>query len=85
MPYPHIPVMPQEVLDYLDCRPGGTYADGTLGGTGHARAILEKTGPNGMLIGCDQDADAFANAKEVLRPFGHRVRLFHGNFAEFPD
>ena len=85
MPYPHIPVMQQEVLDYLDCRPGGIYADGTIGGTGHARAILEKTAPNGMLIGCDQDADAIANAKEVLRPYRRRVRLFHGNFAQFPD
>jgi 16S rRNA (cytosine1402-N4)-methyltransferase len=85
MPYLHIPVMQQAVLDYLDCKPGGIYADGTLGGAGHARAILEKTAPDGMLIGCDQDADAVANAEEVLRPFQHRSRLFHGNFAQFPD
>jgi len=85
MPYLHIPAMVQEVIEYLDCRPGGIYADGTLGGTGHARAILENTAPDGMLIGCDQDIDAVENAKELLRPFGHRVRFYHGNFSQFPD
>lgn len=84
MAYPHIPVMLQEVLHYLNCRPGGVYADGTLGGTGHARAMLEKSAPDGILIGCDQDADAISNAKEALISFGRRVRLFHGNFIQFP-
>lgn len=84
MAYPHIPVMQQEVLQYLNCRPGGIYADGTLGGTGHARAILEKSAPDGILIGCDQDADAISNAKDALRLFQQRVYLFHGNFVQFP-
>jgi 16S rRNA (cytosine1402-N4)-methyltransferase len=84
MAYPHIPVMRQEVLHYLHCRPGGIYADGTLGGTGHARAILEKSAPDGILIGCDQDADAISNATEALAPFCRRVHLFHGNFVQLP-
>ncbi len=84
MPYPHIPVMPQEVLHYLNCRPGGVYADGTIGGTGHARIILENTAPDGILIGCDQDADAISNAKKALISFAQRVHLFHGNFVRFP-
>jgi 16S rRNA (cytosine1402-N4)-methyltransferase len=85
MAYPHIPVMQREVLQYLNCRPGCIYADGTLGGTGHARAILEKSAPDGILIGCDQDADAISNARKALMVFGNRVRLFHGNFVQFPD
>ncbi len=84
MPYPHIPVMIQEVLHYLNCRPGRIYADGTLGGAGHARAILERTAPDGILVGCDQDADAVSNAREALIMFQQRVHLFHGNFVQLP-
>ena len=63
MAYRHVPVMRTEVIDHLNCRPGGIYADGTLGGAGHARDILERSAPDGLLIGLDQDADAVANAK----------------------
>lgn len=74
-----------EVLEYLNCRPGGVYADGTLGGAGHARAILERSAPDGVLIGLDQDADAIANARILLADQGARVRLFHRNFAHLPE
>jgi 16S rRNA (cytosine1402-N4)-methyltransferase len=80
MGYRHIPVMAAEALAYLDCRPGKIYVDGTLGGAGHARAILERSGPDGLLIGLDQDADAIANARDVLAPYSARVRLIHANF-----
>ncbi|MCK7511382.1 MAG: 16S rRNA (cytosine(1402)-N(4))-methyltransferase RsmH [Desulfobacterales bacterium] len=59
--------------------------DGTLGGAGHARAILERTAPDGRLVGLDQDADAIANAAAVLEPFADRVRLVHANFARLPE
>jgi len=85
MPYRHVPVMSAEVLEFLNCRPGGTYVDGTLGGAGHARAILERTAPDGVLIGVDQDADAIAHAETALRPFADRVRLVHANFARLPE
>lgn len=85
MPYRHVPVMLAEVLEFLNCRPGRTYVDGTLGGAGHARAVLERTAPNGRLIGLDQDADAIANAASVLRPFGDRVHLVHANFEHLPE
>ena len=85
MPYRHIPVMRAEVLEFLDCRPGKTYVDGTVGGAGHARAILERTAPDGVLIGLDQDADAIAHAKTALEPFAGRVRLVHANFAQLPE
>jgi 16S rRNA (cytosine1402-N4)-methyltransferase len=80
MGYRHIPVMRTEVLEYLNCRPGRVYVDGTLGGAGHAWAILERSGPDGLLVGLDQDADAIANARIVLAPFSDRVRLIHENF-----
>jgi 16S rRNA (cytosine1402-N4)-methyltransferase len=83
--YRHIPVMRPEVLAYLNCRPGGVYVDGTLGGAGHARDILDHSAPDGRLIGFDQDADAIANARIVLAPYGDRVRLIHENFARMAD
>ena len=85
MPYPHIPVMQQEVLDYLNCRPGKIYVDCTLGGAGHARRILENISPDGILIGIDQDVDAIENAKEMLKPYALNIRLFHGNFIQLPE
>jgi 16S rRNA (cytosine1402-N4)-methyltransferase len=83
--YRHIPVMPAEVLEYLDCRPGKIYVDGTLGGAGHARAILERSAPDGILIGLDQDGDAIANARTVLAAYSGRVQLVHENFARLAD
>ncbi len=85
MPYRHIPVMQREVLQYLNCRSGKTYVDGTLGGAGHARSILEKIGPRGLLIAIDQDIEAIENAEESLKAFKTKIRLFRGNFAQLPD
>ena len=83
MRFKHIPVMVNEVLQYMDCRGGKIYADCTLGGAGHAKAILEKIIPDGMLIGIDQDEDAIENAKNVLKPFAANTHLFHDNFIHF--
>lgn len=57
----HVPVLLHEVLEGLAIRPNGVYVDGTFGGGGHSRAILEKLGPTGRLIAFDQDAAAQAN------------------------
>ena len=85
MPLKHIPVMISEVLHYLDCKPGKVYVDGTLGGSGHARAICSKISPGGVFIGIDQDIDAIKNAKNVLESFNITIRLFHGNFINLPE
>lgn len=85
MSYRHIPVMPAEVLQYLDCRPGKIHVDGTLGGAGHALTILKKIMPDGLLIGIDQDRDAIRNVEQVLGGYAANVRLFHGNFVRMPD
>ncbi len=76
--------MVDEVLHYLNCRPGGIYVDGTLGGAGHARRIIEQILPHGLFIGIDQDKDAIENAKEVLKPYSDRVNLFRANFISLP-
>jgi len=65
----HLSVMPAEVLEFLQCRSGGLYVDGTLGGGGHAALILEASKPDGRVIGLDIDGDAIAEAEKFLKPF----------------
>jgi 16S rRNA (cytosine1402-N4)-methyltransferase len=80
----HVPVMLQEVLKFLQPRSGGHYVDGTLGGGGHTQAILERSAPDGKVLGIDTDAQAIARIKERLSDFVNngRLVLVHGNFAE---
>ena len=85
MSYRHIPAMLNEVVNYLNCRPGKVYVDGTLGGCGHARAICEKIIPGGTFIGIDQDIDAISNAETVLKDYSSIIHLFHGNFISLPE
>ncbi|MDI3538167.1 MAG: rRNA (cytosine1402-N4)-methyltransferase [Bacillota bacterium] len=85
MTFRHEPVMLDEVLYYLGCRPGGLYIDCTLGGGGHAREILERTAPDGVLLGIDRDEAALAAAGEKLEPYGDRVRLVHANFCRLKE
>ncbi len=60
------------------------YCDGTLGGGGHAEALLAASAPDGVLLGVDRDAEALAVAARRLRPFGDRARLVHGDYRELP-
>jgi 16S rRNA (cytosine1402-N4)-methyltransferase len=85
MRYRHIPVMVKEVIHYLDCSPGKSYVDGTLGGGGHAQAILRAIAPDGFLIGIDRDPDAVACAREALRKFRPNVQIFHNSFTHLPQ
>ena len=85
MPFRHVSAMLHEAVACLNCAPGGVYVDGTLGGAGHARAICERIMPQGQLIGIDQDLDAVANARQILKPFQPGVHIIHGNFAFLPD
>lgn len=74
--------MAKEVLAYLEPHRRGTYLDGTLGGGGHARLILEASAPDGLLVGLDRDPAALAAAQTQLGSFGERAILRRGNFAE---
>ncbi|HUB53482.1 MAG TPA: 16S rRNA (cytosine(1402)-N(4))-methyltransferase RsmH [Terracidiphilus sp.] len=66
----HVPVLYQEVLDFLRIRPDGVYADCTLGLGGHAEGILRRLGAKGKLIGFDRDPEALELATARL----NRVR-----------
>lgn len=78
--------MVEEVLAALGPKPGGTYADGTLGSGGHAAALLRASAPTGWLFGCDRDGDALEATRERLAAeFMSRFELRRGNFAELTD
>jgi 16S rRNA (cytosine1402-N4)-methyltransferase len=77
----HVPVLLDQVLGWLQPRPGGCYCDATIGLGGHARAILERSAPDGRLVGLDRDRDALDAARTVLQPFGDRVTLVHAPFS----
>src|SRR6266581_6593232 len=80
----HVPVMLEEVLKYLQPEPGGHYIDGTLGGGGHTEVILERSAPDGKVLGIDTDLQALARVRERLAEAvsSGRLVLAHGNFAE---
>lgn len=62
----HTPVLVAEVLEWLDLHPGQTVVDGTVGGGGHARRILEQIRPDGILYGLDRDPEMLSRARSVL-------------------
>ncbi len=76
----HVPVLLETVLAYLAPHPGGWYIDATVGGGGHAEAILAASAPDGRLLGIDADPDALGRSHRRLHRFGHRVVLVQGNF-----
>ena len=76
----HIPVLTQEILNYLNLKKGGVYIDCTLGGGGHSKTILENIYPQGSLIGIDQDIEAIETAKEELKSYTDNIKLVKGNF-----
>jgi 16S rRNA (cytosine1402-N4)-methyltransferase len=78
--------MAAEVLDALKPKPGGRYADGTLGGAGHAASILAASSPTGWLSGCDRDGVAVEAAKKWLaEKFAGRFEIRRGNFSEMAE
>ncbi len=80
----HVPVLLDEVLKFLQPRPGGHYVDGTSGGGGHTQAILERTRPDGRVLGIDADIQALERVRARLAEFvdNGRLQLVHGNFAD---
>jgi len=80
--FQHIPVLLDEVLSLLAPERGGTFIDGTLGGGGHAEAVLKRLPQDGRLIGIDRDWEAVRAAEDRLSAFGDRFRALHGNFFE---
>jgi 16S rRNA (cytosine1402-N4)-methyltransferase len=79
-PFTHEPALLRQSLEWLSLRPGALVLDGTLGGGGHAAAILGQTAPDGRLVALDLDPDALAAASERLSSFGDRVVIVHASF-----
>lgn len=77
--------MVAEVLAALQPRSSGRYVDGTVGGAGHATAILRASAPNGWLYGFDQDGVALEVAGERLAEFAGRFELRRANFSELGE
>jgi len=77
--------MVPEVLEALQLGPGARVLDGTVGGGGHAEAILKVTAPNGFLFGCDRDGAAIDATRKRLAPYAGRFELRQKNFAELSD
>ncbi len=80
--FTHTPVLLDEVMQFLDPKPGGRFIDATLGAGGHTRAILDRTAPDGRVLAIDQDESALEKSKETLASYGSRVILVHSNFKD---
>jgi 16S rRNA (cytosine1402-N4)-methyltransferase len=81
MDFGHLPVMPAEAIDALAVREGGRYVDGTIGGGGHARLILDRIGAKGALLGMDRDPEAIRHLEETLRPEAPNLTLVQASFS----
>ncbi len=80
----HVPVMAGQVLEVLQPKAGGVFADGTLGGGGHSQLILQVLGADGTLYGIDRDPEAVAAAQQRLKGYPG-FRPIHGNFHQVKE
>lgn len=80
--FEHTSVMLEETLAHLTPTAGKVYVDATLGGAGHTSAILERSAPDGHVIGFDRDETALAAARHRLAERDSRVTFVHAPFAE---
>ena len=78
MEFKHIPVLLNETIEGLNINPNGIYVDGTIGGAGHSKKIIEKLSDKGFLIGIDRDEEALKAAGENLKEYKN-FKLVHGN------
>ncbi|MCF6157574.1 MAG: 16S rRNA (cytosine(1402)-N(4))-methyltransferase RsmH [wastewater metagenome] len=82
---PHVPVMVDEVLDYLDPKPGHCILDCTVGSGGHASRIIERIKPGGFFIGIDKDLEILQIAKQHLSKTGGIFKLYHADYADIDE
>ena len=80
----HVPVLESEIVELFASLPAGVVVDATLGGGGHAYAIL-KSAPQLRILGIDRDPDARAASSSRLAEFGGRVRIVDATFGQLPD
>ncbi len=79
----HVPVMVDQVVHWLDPKPGQVIVDATLGGGGHARALAQCVEPGGLIVGLDRDGAAVTAAEKNLA--GLPLRALQANFADLPE
>jgi 16S rRNA (cytosine1402-N4)-methyltransferase len=78
----HIPVFLNEVLEIFDPQPGQTYVDATISGGGHSRALADRVGKTGRVIGIDLDPELIENLRVRNEQEGRKnIELVHGNYA----
>lgn len=81
----HVPVLLDEVLHYLNPKPGENFIDCTVGGGGHTETILERTSPSGKLLGIDLDEEAINISEKNLNKYKDRLILVKNNFARLKE
>ena len=79
----HVPVMLDEVVHWLDPRPGQVFVDGTLGAGGHTRALAQRVGTTGLVVALERDPAALAAAEQQLA--GLSVKLVASDYRELPE
>ena len=79
----HIPVMPKEVLQWLEPQAGSVVVDGTVGAAGHAQLLAQAVGPQGLLIALDRDPAALARSRALLE--GYPVQCVQANYCALPE
>ena len=78
----HIPVMLEEVINYLELRPGMTIVDATMGTGGHSKEIVQRIMPGGRLIGIDRDKESLGICRQRLEKYADACEFVHANFVD---
>lgn len=82
--FKHYPVLLNETIEYLNCKPGLTYVDATLGGGGHSYEIATRILPDGQLYSFDVDPDALESASQRLKELNN-VKIVKANYNKIPE
>ncbi len=85
MDFEHVPVLLHEVIEGLQIKSSGIYADGTIGGAGHSFEIVGRLTDGGKLVGIDRDENAVKAASERLKEFGERAVVVRGNYRDMTE
>ena len=81
----HRPALVTETVEWLSVGSGGVYVDGTVGEGGHSAAILEASGPDGVVLGIDRDPRSVDAARRRLAKYENRAQVVHGSYADMND
>ncbi len=76
----HAPVLLEEAVGALKPQPGGRYLDATVGAGGHSALLLERSAPDGRVLGLDRDPEAVQRARQRLASFGERAVIVHAAY-----